>query len=172
MHIPKGARVWDVEGRPVDVRQTIEARVLSTESGVTFVRTADGQVFAIERPGTVAQARKTAKDEHRMPPAKNALHFRMEGLVRRGDWLVATIVWDADAARNMSPGNVIENVKSFVKQRASEKERIDLGFIGKPVIESVDLEMGLAEVRFRSSESRVAPPEVVEREDGDYRELA
>jgi hypothetical protein len=72
--------------------------------------------------------------------------------------------------KSLSPASVLQALKHYVKQRAGEKEFIDLGFIGRPVIESADLDMGLATVRFRSS-SHVGPQVVVEGE-GAYHELA
>jgi len=97
-----------------------------------------------------------------MQPAKNQLRMRMPELLRRGDYLVGMVVWDTDAAEDMAPANLVHNIKQFVKQRASEKEEIDLGFIGRVVMTMIDYDSGIAEVRFRSSESRVGPQTVVE----------
>lgn len=175
--LPKGARAWNAQGKQVTIRQPTAARIVSSEGGVTFVRTQDGQVLALEGPTTLAQASLHTADAAtdafagRRPPAKNQLRFRMEELSRRGDYLVASVVWDADAAKTMSPADVVANIKSFVKQRAGEKEFIDLGFIGKPLVDSIDLEMGIAEVRFRSSNPGAGPTEIIEREDAAYNEL-
>lgn len=87
--------------------------------------------------------------------------MRMTDAVRDGDYIAATVVWDPDECANMSAGNVRQSVISFVKGEATKKETHDYGVIGRPVIMMFDPEAGMAEVRFRSSESRAVPPKVV-----------
>jgi hypothetical protein len=94
--------------------------------------------------------------------------MRMDGLSRRGDYLVMVVLWDADATRDMAPANLMHSLKSYAKQRSSEKEFLDLGNIGRPNVDSVDFDVGLAEVSFRSTESRVGPREVIIRERSEY----
>ncbi|APU88866.1 hypothetical protein Rctr197k_036 [Virus Rctr197k] len=175
VEIPQGAEAYDLDGRRIRVGQPMSAMVLKDEGGIQIVRTDQGQVLRLGGPRAQASRRiaDSASEAYagRRPPALNQLRFRMEGLSRRGDYLVAAIVWDVEATEAMAPANVVANLKAYVKQRAGEKEFIDLGFIGRPVLENVDLAMGLAEVRFRSSESRNGPQEVVEREDATYHEL-
>ena len=177
VEIPKGAEAYDLDGKRIRVAAPLQGTVLKQEGGVTLVRTSQGQVLRLGRPRAEASRRRqadAATDAYagRRPPALNQLRFRMDGLVRKGDYLVASIVWDADAAKAMGPANLVANLKAYVKQRAGEKEFIDLGFIGRPVIDHIDLPMGIADVRFRSSESRVGPQEVITREEAPYRELA
>jgi hypothetical protein len=110
--------------------------------------------------------------EGRRPPAKNQLRFKIDKLVRRGDYLAATVVWDPDCCADMGPANVRHNVVSFIKQRATEKEFIDLGTIGKPRLLMCDPEAGVAEVLFRSSETRNFVPEYVSAEGDFYEPIA
>lgn len=87
--------------------------------------------------------------------------MRMTDVVRDGDYIAATVVWDPDKCQGMSTGNVRHSVISFVKGEATKKESHDYGVIGRPVIMMFDPEAGMADVRFRSSESRAVPPKVV-----------
>ena len=123
---------------------------------------------------TASRARgrpRNAASTRRLPTA-DELRFRMTQLTRRGDYLAATIVWDPEATTGMAPSSVVTAIREYVKRRSTEKENIDLGNIGRVTLEMCDLEAGMAEVRFRSSETRVGPPEVVTRENGEYHELA
>lgn len=176
IEIPRGAQAFDVEGKRVRIAQPTGAHVIQEQPGMKLVRTVDGQVLRLGAPTATASRRTAdaATDAYpgRRPPAQNQLRFRMEGLSRRGDYLVAAIVWDTEAAKAMAPASVVAAIKQYVKQRASEKEHIDLGFTGHATIENVDMAMGLAEVRFRSSEARNGPQETVPREDAEYHELA
>lgn len=182
IQIPKGTMAFDTDKKKqVAVRSPIEGRVLQAqENGDTLVQTKDGRILYFNSAGggsaqaSLHRRADAATDAYagRRPPALNQLRFRMEGLARAGDYLVASIVWDAESTKAMAPASVVHNLKHYVKQRAGEKEFIDLGFIGRPVIENMDLEMGLAQVRFRSSEARVGPQETIQREDAAYHELA
>lgn len=136
-----------------------------------------GEPVAYGPLNLVEQAKRAAREDveaysGRRPPALSQLRFRLEDLKRVGDYLVLTVVWDPEATSAMASASVVHNLKSFVKQRASEKERIDLGFIGRPVVDMVDFDLGIAEVRVRSSEARVAPSVIIERRDERYHELA
>jgi hypothetical protein len=197
VNLPAGATVYAFRGKgrqeamkPTKLAEATTAQIVSDQGDHLLLRTAKGEIIAVGKQ--VAQAQMshatggdpiaTGEDisnvyaggspaeayRGRMPPAKLHLHMRMVGLVRRGDYLIGTVIWDTEAAKSMSPSSLVQNLKSYVKQRSSEKEFLDLGFIGKPVIELCDFETGMAEIRFRSSESRIAPPEYVQKEDASY----
>jgi hypothetical protein len=126
------------------------------------------------RPSATAGMRlaDTASDAYpgRRPDVKGNLHFRTTGLRRDGDYICMTVVWDVDAADQYAPADFAHQLKTYAQQRAGEKEFIDLGYIGKPNVVSMDPDVGLAEVRFRSSNSVGIAPEFIEREDGAYHE--
>jgi hypothetical protein len=108
----------------------------------------------------------------RRPPAKNQLRFKLDRLVKRGDYLVATVVWDPSDCQDMGPANIRHNVVSFIKQKATEKEFIDLGTISKPRLNMCDTDAGIAEVIFRSSEARSFVPELAKGEGEFYEPIA
>lgn len=186
IELKAGTQVMAVKGGRVThqrLKAPLRGTVARRDAGVTWIKTEDGQYLGLQREaarkprseprrGPKPYAGNTMQEAYagRLPPAKLHLGFRMDGLVRRGDYLVMAVVWDADMAKDMAPASVAQNLKSYVKQRSSEKEFTDIGWIGKPVIEMLDLRAGLAEIKFRSSESRIAPPEFVQKEDGSYHE--
>jgi len=102
----------------------------------------------------------------RRQPATGNLHFQLKDLRRRGDYAVATVVWDPERTKMMSSGNVQQNVISFVKGRSTMKDRLDLGNIGRVRVRMLDVHSGIAEVYFRSSEARALPPEYIENDKG------
>lgn len=180
VQIPKGARVFDVAGKPVQIPRPTEGQVIHKEGPYTIVRTREGQVLRMgegepsPRVSALMKQADSASENYagRRQPAYNQLCFRMEGLSRLGDYLVMTVVWDADATRSMAPASVVSALKRFISEQSSNKEFIDIGWTGNPRIENCDLQTGLAEVKFRSSESRNGPPVVITREEAPYHELA
>lgn len=104
----------------------------------------------------------------RRPGAQGTLHFNATGFKRDGDYVVMTTVWDPEVAEGYGGADLVHLLKTFAVQRAGEKEYIDLGFIGKPVVVMLDADVGVAEIRFRSSNSIGIAPEYLERKDDAY----
>ena len=102
----------------------------------------------------------------RRQPARGNMAMQLKDLRRRGDYAVATVVWDPERTKMMSSGNIQHNIISFVKGRSTMKDRIDLGNIGRVRVRMLDVHSGIAEVYFRSSETRALPPEVIETDKG------
>lgn len=90
----------------------------------------------------------------------------LDSLVRKGDYLQAKVVWDPEDLATLGAANLRHYVISFIKGAASKKEYIDFGTIGKPRFIAFDPDAGYAEVSFRTSESRIAPPVQVPGEAG------
>lgn len=163
VQLDPSSKVFDVNGKPAKISQPTDARVLKQENGVTVVRTDDGQVLRLAQ-----REPSPAPYAGRLPQAYGNLHFSMQGIERDGDYVIMTIVWDADGTADMSPANLAHNLKTYAMQRAGEKEAIDIGYIGKPTILSLDPDVGMAEVRVRASDAKAFPPTMISREDDTY----
>ena len=102
----------------------------------------------------------------RRQPATGNMYFQLKDLRRSGDYVVGTVMWEPERTKMMSSGNIQHNIISFVKGRSTQKDRLDLGNIGRVRVRMLDVHSGIAEVYFRSSEARALPPEFIEREEG------
>jgi hypothetical protein len=117
-------------------------------------------------PGTYHDQSAADNFAGRRQPATAHMGFSLNNLRRRGDYVVGDVVWDTEATKAMSAGNVEHNIISFVKGRSTMKDPVDLGNIGRVRVKKLDVHAGVAEVVFRSSEARALPPEFIEREEG------
>lgn len=117
-------------------------------------------------PGTYAERTPAEAYAGRRQPASGNMRFRLENLRARGGYVVADVRWDPETLPGMSTKNIEHNVRSFVMMKASQRTPIDLGHIGRVQVVTLDVDEGHAEVRFRSSEARALPPEVIVTEEG------
>lgn len=117
-------------------------------------------------PGTYADETMGDAYAGRIQPTSAANGFQLENLRRRGDYIVGDVVWDPDRLKAMSAKNIEENIVSFVKAKSTHKDLIDLGHIGRVRVRTIDLQAGIAEVNFRSTESRALPPEQIVVDEG------
>lgn len=98
------------------------------------------------------------------PLAQGERRFFVDSLWREGRYAKARISWDPASLQGLNPGAVIQAVKSFVLAASTWKDRFDMGFISRPIVCHFDHEIGLAEVRFRSSNIEGFVPAVKELE--------
>ena len=101
---------------------------------------------------------KEAQVNPRAQPAREALKFKSSEPTTKGDRIWLEITWDPEQTEDMSDGNIKQQIRSYVLQRANNKELRDLGTIAaNHIIEELDIPGGKAVVSFKSSE--VASPQ-------------
>lgn len=110
---------------------------------------------------------------HNLQPAKGspgAMCPRVERISGDAGYLHITLVWDPDCCEGMSSANIRQNLISHVKGMESKKDFHDFGHLGRVRFTQFDCDIGLAEIKVRSSDSDSAPlrtHEVKEYADAD-----
>lgn len=104
-------------------------------------------------------AERIAQRDHQAPLAKADMRFFVDKQWAAGDYVHLQIIWDPDMCDGMAPGNIRQNLVTYVKQLEGNPEFHDYGAIGKPRFREFDPEAGLAEVVIRSSTSNTFVPE-------------
>jgi hypothetical protein len=69
-------------------------------------------------------------------------------------YIIAEIAWDPKTFADMGDRNVMHQIISFFKGLESDKYFHDFGVMGKPKIVDMDVDAGVARVKFRCSETK------------------
>lgn len=164
VRIAAGKSVLSERGTLRALAAPLEGRVLSVEADGVFVLAAGEVVKANTDALEVRAAEKPPKAKGRRPNAKSQLRFKVENLHSAGGFIVMEVGWDPKATEGMSARSIEHSLIAFLKEKATrglDELGVDLGHIGRPRIDMLDLHTGLAELCVRSSESRALPPEVI-----------
>lgn len=138
------------------------ARALKSPAGLPK----EGTAAERTKPGEIPTGVETTPATPGMEPAHAHVtaHMKIEDLVKRGSYVVATVTWDPK--RSKSAGSMRHHVVSYVKMKASQGPGRwgDWGFIGRPHIVSFDEKSGSAQVAFQALSAGMSRTEIAERE--------
>lgn len=176
--VPPGVKIYEGNmERPTKNKAIVAGTVLQVSEDLALVRTENGKVIGAKLDDLQSrQARGKTADAPadafagRRQPAKNQLRFKLDKVFRRGDYMHLVVLWDSDDMADIGIPNLKHQVISFVKQKASHKDFYDLGFIGRPRLLMLDADVGMAEVKVRSSETRSVVPEYMTDSKGEHSE--
>lgn len=85
--------------------------------------------------------------------------FEMSEPRMLGRYMTVDVNWDpdCDACKGLNQFAMEQRIKSYIKGLESDKNHSDLGFLGKVVVDELDLDAGTASVHFATDKGGVTP---------------